>query len=406
MARHTWPVLPADNAPFALKHNGDMNFSEISGQEHMKAPLRRAVHDGRLAHAILLLGKSGQGLLPMGLALAGYILCENRSESDACGHCNACRKIEKHIHPDQHFTFPVVKKEKQKDPPLSSDWMEEWRQALNEDALMSYNDWLQRLNAANKQGNITARECQEIVRKLNMKSFEAGSKVLLVWKAELLKKEGNRLLKIIEEPPEDTYIILMAEDESELLNTILSRTQVYRLQPLSDEDILQHLVGKEGMDEGRARELAYLSEGDLARALRLASESESGMGDAFRQWMLMIARSDWAALLDWINEIAAKGREWQKYFIRYGLHFFEEALKAGMSREYKARIVPGYEKLSNFLNEKMDLEAYENAVRLLEDLHYHIERNAYFKVQLLNASLRLRDVIIERKRIRPEALIR
>jgi len=368
--------------------------------------LRRAVRDGRLAHAILLLGKSGQGLLPMALALAGYILCENRSEIDACGHCNACRKIEKHIHPDLHFTFPVIKKEKQKDPPLSSDWMKEWRQALSEDALMSYNDWLQRLNAANKQGNITARECQEIVRKLGMKSFEAGSKVLLVWKAELLKKEGNRLLKIIEEPPEDTYIILMAEDESELLNTILSRTQVYRLQPLSDEDILQHLMSKEGMDEGLARELAYLSEGDLARALRLSSESENGMGDTFRQWMLMIARSDWAGLTDWINEIATNGREWQKYFIRYGLHFFEEALKAGMSREYKARIVPGYEKLSDFLNEKMDLEAYENAVRLLEDLHYHIERNAYFKVQMLNASLRLRDVILERKRIRQETLIR
>ncbi len=383
-----------------------MNFSEISGQEHIKGPLRRAVQEGRLAHAILLLGKSGQGLLPMALALAGYILCENRSETDLCGKCNACRKMEKYIHPDLHFTFPVVKKEKQKDPPLSSDRMEEWRQALEEDPLMSYNDWLLRLDAANKQGNITARECREIVRKLGMKSFEAGSKVLLVWKAELLKKEGNRLLKIIEEPPEDTFIILMAEDESELLNTILSRTQVYRLHPLRDEDILQHLVRKEGMEESRARELAYLSDGDLARALKLAAESEGGMGDTFRQWMLMIARSDWAALLEWINEISTKGREWQKYFVRYGLHFFEESLKAGMSAGYTARILPGYEKLTVFLNEKMDLEAYESAVRLLEDLHYHIERNAYIKVQLLNASLHLGDVILKRKRIRAEALIR
>lgn len=383
-----------------------MNFSEISGQEHIKAPLRKAVREQRLAHAILLLGKSGQGLLPMALSLAGYLLCENRSETDICGECNSCRKVEKFIHPDMHFTFPVVKKEKQKDPPLSSDWIDEWRQALHEDPLMSYNDWLQRLDAGNKQGNITARECGEIVKRLSMKSFEGGSKVLLVWKAELLKKEGNRLLKIIEEPPEDTYIILMAEDESELLNTILSRTQVYRLHPLRDEDILQYLIRKEGMDERRARELAYLSEGDLSRALKLASESEGSMGDAFRQWMLMIARSDWAPLLDWINDISAKGREWQKYFVRYGLHFFEESLKAGMHTGYTARILPGYEKLTDFLNEKMDLEAYENAVRLLEDLHFYIERNAYIKVQLLNTSLHLGDVILKRKRIRHEALIR
>ncbi len=382
-----------------------MKFSEINGQAELKSSLQKAVDNERLAHAVLLLGKTGQGLLPAGLALAQYLLCENPAGGDACGSCKSCHKAARFIHPDLHFSFPVVRSDKQKDPPVSSDRLAAWREALAESPYMSYNDWLQRMDAANKQGNITARECQEIVRKLGMKSFEGRRKVLLIWKAELLKKEGNRLLKIIEEPPEGTHIILMAEDENEILNTILSRTQVYRLRPLSDDDIRQALTA-EGLEEDRAREIAYLSEGDLNRARKLAEEAEDSIGESFRQWMLLIARSDWATLMEWINELAAKGREWQKYFIRYALHFFEEALKAGIDARYKARVMPGYEKLVGFLNEKMDTPAYESAVSLLEEIHYNIERNAYLKVHLLDLSLKLNDIIINQKEVKPKALIR
>lgn len=383
-----------------------MKFQEVVGHKSLQSRLTRAIDENRLAHAMLFLGNTGSGLLPFGLALAQYILCENRTEGDACGQCKSCIKASKLIHPDLHFTFPVVKKEKQTDPPVSADRIEAWREAVLDNPYFSYNDWLNKMNAENRQGNITAKECREIVNKLGMKTFESPYKVQLIWKAELLQKEGNRLLKILEEPPANTVIILMAEDENMILNTILSRTQIYRLAPLQDEEVCQALEEQTELDAARIKDIAYLSDGDLNKALGLANNQEDSHAENFRQWMLMIIQDEWQEMMDWINGMANLGRERQKHFVQYGLHFMSEALKAKVHSGYQPRISANYLKMVDFLTREMEVETMERAAELLENLHYYIERNAYTKVHLLNISLKLKRVIIDKEEVSTEELIR
>lgn len=383
-----------------------MKFQEVTGHKSLHARLTQSIDSDRLAHAMMFLGTTGSGLLPFSLALAQYILCENRATGDACGQCKSCSKVARLIHPDLHFTFPVVKKDNQTDPPLSADRMAEWREAVLANPYMGYNDWLNKMNAENKQGNITARECRDVVNKLGMKTFESPYKVWLVWKAELLKKEGNRLLKIIEEPPDNTVIILMAEDENQILNTILSRTQIYRLPPLSDEEICEALETNTDADPAKIKDLAYLSDGDLNKAMNLAANSEEGHAEQFRQWLLMIIQREWKELLNWVNEMAGQGRERQKHFVQYGLHFVSEALKAKMNPDYQPRISARYHKMIDFLTTNMSLQAMESAAKMLEHLHYYIERNAYTKVHLLNFSLKLKQLIIDKEDVTVEELIR
>lgn len=219
-----------------------MLFSEVIGQESVKAQLKQMASGGRLPHALLFLGPQGSGKLSLAMALAQYLLCENPGADDACGQCNQCNKAGKLIHPDLHFSYPTIGTKA-----ISDHFLVNWRQAMADNPYLDVNQWLQGIGAENKQGNITKEECVNIIKKLSLKTFENNYKVLIMWLPEFLGKEGNRLLKVIEEPPESTIFILVAEDQELILNTILSRCQIVNIKALSDEEVTEGLVQQQAL---------------------------------------------------------------------------------------------------------------------------------------------------------------
>lgn len=253
-----------------------MQFEQVIGRADTKKHLKELVFQNRLSHALLFLGREGSGALPMALAFAQYILCERVNGSaksasglslfeeaaalqpsvmrqDSCGVCAACRKVEKMIHPDLHFSYPALKKGSGHDRVLSTDYISEWREFVLNHPYQSVYDWIDFLKSsatakidtpANKQGNITVHECDDIIRKLSLKPFESDHKILIMWMPEFLGKEGNRLLKLIEEPPPNTIFIFVAEDENLILPTIRSRTQLVKIPPPSNEDVENYLLNK------------------------------------------------------------------------------------------------------------------------------------------------------------------
>src|SRR5450432_3964513 len=220
-----------------------MSFKNVIGQAAVKQRLVELVKGNRLSHALLFLGNEGSGALPLALAFAQYVVCEDRS-TDACCSCPSCIKAQRLIHPDIHYSYPVIPK-KPGDKPVSTDYGAEWREFIG---------------AENKQGNITAQECADILRKLSLKSFESGYKILILWMPEYLGNEGNKLLKLIEEPPADTLFILVAENESLILPTIVSRTQLVKIPALETKDVEEALIDRNETAPGTARQVASVSE--------------------------------------------------------------------------------------------------------------------------------------------------
>jgi len=192
-----------------------MSFSQVIGQTQAKQSLIELVQFNRLSHALLFLGHEGSGALPMALAFAQYVVCErtNGNSEDACGICPSCIKASQLVHPDIHFSYPVIPR-KPGDKPVSADYSSEWREFIAQYPYGNAYDWLQFIGAENKQGNITSQECNDIIHKLSLKSFESGYKILLMWMPEYLGNEGNKLLKLIEEPPAKTLFLLVAENDS------------------------------------------------------------------------------------------------------------------------------------------------------------------------------------------------
>src|SRR5664279_728652 len=231
-----------------------MLFNEVIGQSEIKIKLRGLVEHNRLSHALLLCAPEGAGGLPLALAFSQYLVCDRVTNSksvsqfpdESCGVCPSCIKASRLIHPDIHYVYPVVVR-KPGEKPLSADYITEWREFIVQFPYGTIFDWLQFIQAENKQGNITAQECNEINHKLSLKSFEGGYKILIMWMPEYLRNEGNKLLKLIEEPPPDTLFILVTEDEAKILPTILSRLQNIHLPRPSVPEITDALIARAGI---------------------------------------------------------------------------------------------------------------------------------------------------------------
>src|SRR3982750_3606918 len=261
-----------------------MQFSNVIGQQVLKKELPELMQDNRLAHALIFLGKEGSGALSLALAFAQFVACEKGNPPagakkgtslfgeasaveririmDSCGVCPSCIKAQKFVHPDIHFSYPVVTK-KAGTPPISTDYITEWREFISLYPYGNVYDWLQFIGAENKQGNITANECNDIIRKLSLKTFESDYKVLVMWMPEYLGNEGNKLLKLIEEPPANTLFILVAENESLILPTILSRTQLIKVPALTADEISNALESSAKVSAEQARQVALIADGNF-----------------------------------------------------------------------------------------------------------------------------------------------
>lgn len=393
-----------------------MQFSQIIGQQEVKKQLTELVQHNRLSHALLFLGKEGSGALSLALSLAQYITCEKTSSNvkreasntslfgedlpspvssltshDSCGACPSCSKANLLIHPDIHFSYPVVTK-KTGTPPLSTDYISEWREFIQNYPYGNTYDWLQFIGAENKQGNITAHECNDIIRKLSLKSFESEYKVLIMWMPEYLGTEGNKLLKLIEEPPPNTLFILVAENDSLLLPTIVSRCQLIKIPALETTDIEKALVEKNNTDAAKARQVAATAEGNYREALQLLQHAEEDWQSLLREWLNTILKTGPVAQTKWVEDISRLGREKQKQFLRYFNHLLEQSIRSKIMGSHI--YLPDNEKdFADRLNRLADISQQQAIIEELDRATYHIERNANAKILFHALTIKLYHII-------------
>src|SRR5580658_6988525 len=351
-----------------------MQFSQVIGQDQVRDNLTEMVRQNRLSHALLLLGHEGAGALPVALAFAQYVVCENKG-ADACGVCASCLKAKQMIHPDIHFSYPVIPK-KAGDKPVSSDYSTEWREFIGQYPYGNVYDWLQFIGAENKQGNITAQECNEIIRILSLKSFESGYKILIMWMPEYLGNEGNKLLKLIEEPPANTLFIFIAENESLILPTILSRTQLVKIPALETRDIENALLERTGVPGEQARQVASISEGNYHEALQILQHADEDWQSLLREWLNAILKTGPAAQVKWIEEVSKLGRERQKQFLRYFNHLLEQAIRLKVMDPAHLKTAETEKDFAIRLNKIADISQQQAIIEELDKAAYYIERNA------------------------------
>lgn len=303
-----------------------MQFRDIIGQETEKNQLRQAVREGRIPHAQLFAGPAGVGKLALALAYAQYIACPNRTDEDSCGTCPTCLQYHKLQHPDLHFAFPIVKGD---EGDVCDAYADKWRGLVAEHKYFDLDDWYRVMGTETKQGIIYEKESSEIMRKLSLKSFAGGYKIMVIWQPEKMNSTcANKLLKLLEEPPEKTLFLLVSEQKEQLLSTILSRVQEVKIPRLSEEMIAAGLQTEYAwLDSEEAKVIAHMANGSYLEALRqLNDEAANGYFDDFvslmRNAWLVGQKKDYSALLklrQWSNDMADSkvGREKQKAFLQY-----------------------------------------------------------------------------------------
>ena len=408
-----------------------MQFQSIIGQKETKEQLVQMVQHNRLSHALLFLGKEGNGALSLALAFAQYIVCEKvngkqatgngqqatasslfetpenlpfaindspqtnqpETRNDACGQCPACKKANELVHPDIHFSYPVITK-KSGEKPVSTDYIKEWREFVTLHPYGNVYDWLQFIDAENKQGNITANECNDIIRKLNLKSFESEYKILIMWMPEFLGKEGNKLLKLVEEPPPNTLFIFVAENEALVLPTILSRTQLVKIPVLTNLEVEAALELRAGVAMEKAQQVAAVSEGNYREAIQLLQHAEDDWQQVLREWLNAIVKTGPVAQIKWIDETAKMGREKQKQFLKYFIHLLEEAIRVRViSTTNNRQQTTNDIDFALRLNKLCSIGQQEAIITELSKASYYIERNANAKMLFHALSIKLYHII-------------
>lgn len=376
-----------------------MLMKQVVGQQAAKNGLINMWQSNHLPHALLLLGKEGTGGLPLALSFSQYVFCSNKTEHDACGNCSNCQKVAKMEHADLHLSFPTI-------PPKSGTkaksqyFIQEFRAFFAQTPYGTTYDWLQYINAENKQGNLTADECRDIIEKLNLKSYEGGKKIQIIWRPEYLGKEGNILLKLIEEPPADTLLLLVAENTEEVLPTILSRTQVVRLAPILAADIAQGLTDRSMADAKKAAQIAHIANGSFTEALSLVRHADHDLFPDVRRWFNAIFTNNGLELIKFVDDISKSGREQQKNLFEFIIRLLEQTVRF----RYLPQIEPALPiEESTFVKKlasmKIPTDALHEMMQVISKTIYHIERNAHSKTQLMAVSIRINHIISNKKMI-------
>ena len=390
-----------------------MVFKDIIGQASVKAHLIDMVQQNRLSHALLFLGKEGSGALPLAINFAQFVVSQPAASepvADLFGGFTAMEagpaykspedlaedpsylRAAKLLHPDLHFSYPVISK-KPGEKPVSADYISDWRDFYLQFPYGNIYDWLQFIGAENKQGNITAEECNDIIHKLSLKSFESAYKVLVLWMPEYLGKEGNKLLKLIEEPPPNTLFILVAESEEQILPTLLSRCQLIKVPLLSNEEVEEALFERAKASKETASQIAGIAEGNYREALQLLQHSEEDWHSYLREWLNATLKGGPIAQVKFTEEAAKLGREKQKQFLQYGLEIFRDALMFNFGERGLVRLSGPdkafLEKFAPFINQ----HNYEALVEEFNSNYYNIERNANPKILFLDLLLTANELI-------------
>jgi len=372
-----------------------MNFARIPGHQEIIEKLIRSVKENRVSHAQIFTGPEGCSSLAVALAFAQYVSCENRQANDSCGTCKSCIKYEKLIHPDLHFVYPVIKKKGSNDEPVSDDYLPQWREFITDSPFRSINDWFGMIGSQETgQGMIYTAESSEIIRKLSLKPYESEFKIMIIWLPEKMNQTAaNKLLKLVEEPPEKTLFLMVSDEPDKILPTILSRCQLVKIPAFKNDEIKSYLRNILGATEKEADEIARLSQGNLLRAIRIHGKNEATIQNLenFRTLMRHAWKRDIAAMIEWADKMASTGRETQKNFLEYSLQLLRENLMLSLNQHPKELVFLSEEE-SQFSEKFHPYINTGNCSKLAEEFNtaaLHIEANGYAKLVFLDLALKV-----------------
>lgn len=372
-----------------------MLFSDIEGLHEVKRHLINSVAKNHLAHAQLFVGPEGSANLAMALAFATYLNCENPQEDDACGKCASCIKTIKLIHPDLHFVYPVSASKKSGSKDLvSTTFITEWRSFVKEQPYGLISDWSNVYGGENKQGNISKLESRHIIKNLSLKAFEGKYKIMIIWMPEYMHPSAaNGILKVLEEPPEKTIFLMVANDMEKLLSTILSRVQKIKIPAFSDLELESYLKNKYGVESTRARQIVHMTDGNLNEALRLLDHTEDDTHKMFRDWMRFCFTRDFTKMVEWAEHYQKMNKIAQKSLLLYGLTMMRETLIANYSPGNLQRLQGEELDFVKNFSKVINADKMEKITDNLNQAYYHLERNANPKILFTDLSLVIAGVI-------------
>ena len=369
-----------------------MQFSHIFGQTYIKQQLISSVQEGRIPHAQLFYGQEGVGKLPLAIAYAQYVNCLQRSESDSCGECSSCVKFEKMIHPDLHFVFPFAKENKTKE--ICDDLLPEWRQMVSTKKYFSIEQWMDFIGAGNKQATIYANESNEILRKLQLTTYESEYKTMIIWLPEKMHNTcANRLLKILEEPPVKTLFILVSEQIERIITTILSRTQMVKIPPIDNDSMRQTLHTEHNIDESDSLNIARIANGNYVKALSIINGTEESQLNftRYQEIMRYAFKNDVSATKKWAEEMASTtmGREKQKSFLDYAQHLTRECFIQNINISELNYLIDYEAKFSGDFARFVTVKNVEIVMNYFQDAASDIEQNVQGKFVFFDLGLKL-----------------
>lgn len=374
-----------------------MNFSRIPGQKEIISKLIRSVKEERVSHAQLFTGPPGCGSLALALAYATYVSCENRTDTDSCGICKSCVKYEKMIHPDLHFVFPVTKNKKDSEP-VSDSFIEEWREFAGKSPFFTVNSWLDSIEVGNAQGLIFSSEAAEIIKKLSLKTFESDFKIMIIWLPEKMHPSAaNKLLKLIEEPPDRTLFLLVSDEPDKVLPTILSRCQLIRIPGFKNNEIREFIAMKFSAEKQKASEIADVANGNIIKAIELYENEDSSLQnlERFKNLMRFAWKRDVLSLLGWSENISSTGREAQKNFLSYSLRLLRENLMMTLG-QLKNRLVFLAGDEASFSDNFHPFINQNNIYLLTDEFNLafsHVEANGNAKIIFLDLAMKVTRLI-------------
>ena len=370
-----------------------MRFKDIPGHHELKAKLASSIKEHRIPHAQLFLGPEGSHNLSLAIACLQMMYCTQPLADDSCGQCSSCSKISKHSHPDVHYSYPTAGAKQ-----ISTTYINDWRAMLNEHPLMNASDWMSRIaKDENKTPNITREESRDILSKLSLKPFEGEAKALIIWMPEYLDKIGNSLLKIIEEPPQRTFFILVAHHFDSILPTVSSRTQLVKIGSYQNEEIVMHLRDRYNLEQSKAENIAFLADGNLREAVMMVEEVDDNYSELFRKMMLACYQNDLSTVSKITDELARLGRNQIQLYLQNGLKILRETLLYKTIDNYEIKFVGEYKEFIRNFSSTMNAKLIEESYHSINEAIYHIGRNSNAKISLFNLSLALRHNFIRKR---------
>lgn len=367
-----------------------MRFAQLVGHEMLQSHVRKAIQETRLGHALLLKGPAGVGKLAFASAIAQYVNCQNPTAEDSCGHCPACQKIEQAIHPDLHFVLPIYSKVHGGQAMSTDDFMGDFRTKWLSQPFLSLEDWTTVLEADNKQLMIPIHEIRQLKKKLSFQAFEGKFKIVIIWHADKMKTEAaNALLKLLEEPPDQTLLLLTANDDAALLPTITSRCQLLQFGRLPRPLIANYVASQLKVSHTEAEELALLAEGSVCKVLQQLEHAQQPFTDTFVQWMRACYDGKVQTIQRWLEGVLRQSREQQKLLMIYSLHMFREVLLLKLELHELTHLNSKERTFIERFATTIPVDALEPVVEGIEQAIFHLSRNANANMVFIMLSLNI-----------------